>query len=791
MKHYLDLVRISTKKCRKESRMTRLCIALAVFLVTVIFGMADMEIRSQLIQAVKNDGGWHAGFLVNEEQRALIRARPEVEWAARYASLNYHLKDGYQIEGTETVICGLDRGLLEYFPDAQIIEGTFPETADEAVVNEAVKGRLGVQIGDRITLMTPKGASKEYQITGITKNTALTAEYDAFGMFLTMDGFGELHSGETAAAQEEIYFVAFRRFCNIQKTIADISAQLGLEQRQIRQNAKVLALLFQSRDPYLMQFYFVAAVLAVLVVTAGVFMITASMNSNVARRTEFFGMLRCLGADRKQIVRFVRREALEWCRSAIPAGILAGMVVVWILCGMLRFLSPGLFEGMPVFGVSILGLVMGTVVGFVTVLLAARAPAKRAARVSPLAAVSGNAGVIRAAKRAADTRFLKVELALGLHHASGSKKNFFLVTGSFAFSIILFLAFSTAIDFMHRAINPLRPSAPDIYVYSEDVSNVIPEGLDEELGTSYPEVKHAFGRSYAEITIQEAENEKDYIMLSYDEQQFQWAEDSLIEGNMRDVIEGKGVLTVFREGSMLENGSSVTVLTEEGKQEVAVAGVIGDVPYNYGTDSRTDSMEGMIICSEKLFRKLTGEKDYAVLDVQLRSETSDAKVREIRETMEKSCGGGIAFSDKRIGNREAKGASYSMAVFLYGFLAVIALIAFFNIINCIGMSVSGRMREYGAMRAIGMSVRQLIRMVSGETAAYIVSGTVIGCVAGLPLNRMLFQSLVTSRWGDIWELPVWELLLILAVMFVSVVFAVMGPAGQIKKMTVVDTISIP
>lgn len=130
-----------------------------------------------------------------------------------------------------------------------------------------------------------------------------------------------------------------------------------------------------------------------------------------------------------------------------------------------------------------------------------------------------------------------------------------------------------------------------------------------------------------------------------------------------------------------------------------------------------------------------------------------------------------------------------MSVFLYGFLAVIALIGFFNMINSIAMSVSARMREYGAMRAIGMSVRQLNRMVLGETMTYTIFGVAFGCAAGLPLNRLLFQSLVTSRWGDAWSVPGWEMAVIAAVMFGSVCLAVMGPVKQIKKMTVVDTIS--
>lgn len=766
--------------------MTKLCIVLAVFLVTVIFGMADMEMRAQMIQAVQSDGSWHAGFLINEEQGALLKERPEVENAARYGVLNYYLRDGYQIAGTETVIAGLDQELLEMFPAAEIVEGTFPDNAQGAVLNESAKTRLKVQVGDSFDLTTPQGEMKRYDITGITKDTALEAEHDAFGMILDTEGFAALRSEETEAAQEVIYYVRFRSFCNIQKTIRKISRQFGLGQGEVRQNAKVLMLMFQSGDAYMMKFYFVAAVLAALVVIAGIFMITASMNSSIARRTEFFGMMRCLGAAGKQVTRFVRREALSWCRSAIPAGVIAGIFVVWILCGMLRFLSPGLFEGLPVFGISYLGAAAGIFVGIVTVLAAARSPAKRAARVSPLTVVSGNAGTVQMVKRTANTWLFKVDTALGVHHAAGSKKNFFLVTLSFAFSIILFLAFSTAIDFMHHALTPLRPSAPDIYIYKEDNSNQIPSGLDEKI-KEYPGVKHAFGRSYAELLIP-ADGSK-LSVVSYNDQQFQWAEDSLIEGNIQDAMDGKGILSVFREESALAVGSSITVSSGEEDREVSVVGILGDVPYNYGTGGDTDGIMGMIICSERLFRELTGEAGYAVLDVQLDQDATDAQVKEIRGAMEQACESGVAFSDKRIGNREVKGAGYSMSLFLYGFLAVIALIGFFNIINNIGMSVSARMKEYGAMRAIGMSVRQLDRMILGETMTYMVFGVSLGCVVGLPLNKIMFRSLVTSRWGDEWSVPAWELLVIVVIMIASVCLAVIGPAKQIKKMTVVDTIS--
>lgn len=787
MKHYLDLTAFFARQHKRQTRMTRLCIVLAVFLVTVIFGMADMEMRSQMIQAVKSDGSWHAGFVADERQGALIGARPEVEQIARYGVVNYRLQDGYRIEGVETAICGLDWNLLEMFPDVTILEGSFPEKPDEATLNETVKSRLGLQVGDLVSLAVPQGGSRQYKITGITKDTILEAEHDAFGMLLTVEGYDALHTRETGAEQEIVYFVKFRSFCNIQKAIGDIAAQLGFAPEQVRQNAKVLALMFQSGDSYLIRFYFVAAILAVLVAVAGIFMIAASMNSSIARRTEFFGMLRCLGATQKQVVRFVKKEALLWCRFAIPAGVLAGVVVVWLLCGMLRFLSPGLFEGMPVFGVSIPSIVAGILLGIVTVLLAAGAPARKAAGVSPLTAVSGNAGTVQAAKRAADTRFFKVDTALGIHHASGSKKNYILVTGSFAFSIILFLAFSTAVDFMHRAITPLRPQAPDLYAYGGGYANIIPTELAGEL-RDHSGIKRVFGRGYVQVTAPLDGQETAFTILSYDAQQFKWAKRDLLEGDLAEAADGKGVLVAWREKGQIPTGSKIILPLGGREAEVIVAGTLGDVPFSYGRNPNTGSSETLLICSEELFQSLTGECGYAVLDLQVEPDITDAEVAQIRKEIEQACGTAISFSDKRMSNREVKGASYSMAVFLYGFLIIIALLAFFNIINCIAMSVSARMREYGAMRAIGMSDSQLVRMIVGEALSYTASGVFFGCIIGLPLNRMLFHQLVTTRWGEQWQVPIRELAVIVVVMGVAVWLAVLGPARRIRQMIVVDMV---
>ena len=119
------------------------------------------------------------------------------------------------------------------------------------------------------------------------------------------------------------------------------------------------------------------------------------------------------------------------------------------------------------------GVLGGAVIGFVTVMLASGSPTKKAAAVSPQAAVTGMVvqyktdfvpfGVFF-------TRLLHVDTAMGLKHAFSNKKSMVFITGSFAISIVLFLCFSVLISFMNHALKPLQPYAPDISITGADSS---------------------------------------------------------------------------------------------------------------------------------------------------------------------------------------------------------------------------------------------------------------------------------------------------------------------------------
>lgn len=776
MRSYLDLIAIQARVNKKQSRMTRICIFLAVFLIMGLFGMADMQIRSEKMQAVYKYGSWHAAFKnVTDEQAAILAARPEVAVGARYDVRNYRLDEGWRIEGTQTVICGMDAEFLEMQPEAGLFEGVFPEGETDIACADSIQSRLGLHTGDMITVVSPEDEPLHFTVTGFFHATSMLTEKDAFGVFVNTESFRRYFSEGEQTKTDSVFYVQFVPFCRIQRAIRAICGQLGLSEEQVAQNAYLLGLLFQSTDTYLIRLYLVVFVLAALVATAGILMITGSLNSSVAQRTEFFGMMRCLGATPKQVAKFVRREALSWCKEAIPTAVLAGTFMLWGLCALLRFVSPGYFGSMPVFGISWIGIFCGAGIGILTVLLAARAPARRASSVSPLTAVSGNAGTVFAVRRATRTGRLPVEISLGIHHAKGSRKNFFLMSGSFAFSIILFLSFSVLRDFMGHALTPLQPYSPDITILSPDNTCSIPRDLVSQLEED-PEVKRVYGRSFAyELEAEWNGQTKRVTLISYEDHQLDWAKKELYSGTVEEIAEGVSVLAAYHGEDSLHTGDVLTFPTESGGVELPVSGVLTRTPFD-----EEPGIE-LIFCSESLFQELTGFQGYTVIDLQVKKSISDEKVLHMREL----AGENVVFSDQRQKNMEVSGAYSAFLLFLYGFLAVILMISAFHIINSMSMSVSARMEQYRNLYAIGMSQRQILSMIAAEAGSYLACGILTGTLAGLWCNHFLYQHMVASRWGDAWRIPGFPLITVLTAVVCATFMSLIGPAKRIRKIDAV------
>lgn len=774
MRSYLSLVPISAKVHKRQSRMTRICIILAVFLVTSIFSMAEMWTDAETAAMRHNHGDWHIALQnVSKDEAEQIRKNSNVAVSSWYDEINTDAEQNYYIDGKNAVLYGIEES---YITDIMKYptEGVYPQNENEVALSADAKELFSVKIGDEITLDTPVGDVK-YTISGFYEDD--TEFNDIIGgccVFMNRKTFDEIRRLNGVESESQFY-IRFQNENGLKKTIADMMQQYNLTAENVKENTAVLGMLGASSNESVNELYPLAAACFVIILIAGVFMISSCMNSNVAQRTKFFGMMRCIGASKQQIIRFVRLEALNWCKTAIPIGCALGTVTCWILCAILRFFVKGEWVDMPLLAVSINGILCGALVGVITVFIAAHSPAKQAAMVSPAAAVSGNADMSKNVNHAAKTRFLKVETSLGIHHATGTKKNLFLMTGSFALMIVLFLAFSACLDFVHKLLPSVTSKfTPDITIASQDDTNSLDGNLPDKIA-EIEGVESAFGMmTRTAFSVEVNGNETEIDLFSHDKTLLDTFKKSVISGDISRVYEdGNYAMAVYNQDYRLSVGDKI----KTGNQELEIVCV---------TSEGVGSVSGAptVVCSEKTFMRLTGECRFAMISVVLKKDVSEAAVSKIRDLV-----GDCLFVDNREENSDINGSYWVFRIASYGFLAIISLITVLNITNSISMGVSARIKQYGAMRAVGMGSGQVAKMITAEAVTYAICGTAAGIILGLLLHYLIYAKIVITHFGGSWNIPFATIAIVLLLVVFSCIVAIYAPAKRIRNMAITATIN--
>ena len=772
MKSYLSLIPISARVHRRQNRLTLLCIIISVFLVTAIFSIAEQFIQAESRYMQEKHGNWHIRIDgISQEAAEEIGGRPDVEAAGWCESFNTDGDQPYDIGEKKAALYGVDETYITQLVNA-LEEGSILQNDNEVMLSSNAKLALDVQAGDTVTVHTPVGDTA-FTVSGFGSDDKEWYRGQTYmvAVYMTRDAYHSIMAANGIEEHPSCY-VQFQKVSS--DTVAKIREQYGLAEENISENTATMGFSGQSKNKNMQNIYGMAAAAFVMILLAGVLMISGSLNSNITQRTKFFGMMRCVGASRRQIIRFVRLEALNWCKTAVPAGVIAGTLVSWGICAYMRYGIGGEFAAMPVFALSPVGLLSGVLVGIVTVLLAAQSPAKRAAKVSPVAAVYGNSEIVPARQRAIKREVGRVEKTLGIHHATASKKNWFLMTASFALTIILILCFSVGLDFAEGLMPSLKSWQPDITLNGYANALVLGQDVKEKV-LGIPGVKSAFGTAYLDnVPAVSSRQGIDHINLeSYDEFLFESVKDEVVEGNLSDIYgDSDKVMTVYNKDNPLKVGDTVQI----GGKEVTV------------TCSVTGALfpgELLVICSQESFERLTGEQGLTMVGVQLGGDADDGTVRQISEL----AGSDVIFSDGRAGAEEINTTYLFVKVGVYGFLAIIGLVSLFYIINSISISVAARTKQYGAMRAVGMDSEQLTRMITAEAFTYAVSGLVAGCGIGLPLSYFLYTLLITRHFGKIWHPPVALLCIIVVFMMACAAVAVYAPAKRIRNMAITETIN--
>lgn len=775
MKSYLSLVPISAKVRRRQNRMTILCIICAVFLVTAIFSVTDMMIRTESSIMLSKHGNWHLQLdHISQDIAEEICRRTDVTAVGASSVFNYDGGQPYRIREKKAVLYGTEETYMNQISNG-ITDGAFPQNDSEVMLSPNAVTAFGAQIGDNVTLHTPAGDAT-FTISGFGTEDKGYYENQTYlvGVYMTQTAFASIMENNGITDNEPAYYVQFEDATKATKAITELQAQYQLPAENISENTGVMSMAGQSSNESMKHFYGIAVILFIIVLLAGVLMISGSMNSNIANRTQFFGMMRCIGASRQQVIRFVRLEALNWCKIAVPAGILMGTIISWGICGGLRYVVGGEFAVTPVFKISPVGLISGAVVGIVTVLLAAQSPAKRAAKVSPMSAVSGNMENTATVYHAAKIGVGKIDCSLGIHHAVASKKNWCLLTASFALCIILFLSFSIVMDMVRLLLPSLNVTSADLALASYSNEMVLDRDLVDEI-RKIDGVANAYGSSYmGNIPATSSRTGIDHInIVSYDDTLLDYAKGNIAQGTLNEVYgDSNKVATVFNKNNSLKVGDTIQIAGTEVEISCALSqGLFGD--------------DLIVICSQETFDRLMGQEKYGLIGVQLEKDATNETVAQIRRLENDD----IVITDQRESNRTNNTTYWASRIVCYGFLAIIAVITLFNIINSISMSVSARTKQYGAMRAVGMDNKQLTRMISAEAFTYAVSGLILGCGMGIPFSRFLHTLMITRHFGVAWHLPIVLLAVVTVFIFVSAVIAAHAPSKRICNMAITATIN--
>lgn len=522
--------------------------------------------------------------------------------------------------------------------------------------------------------------------------------------------------------------------------------------------------------------YIVAIFLFILILIAGVLMISSSINSNVTQRTKFFAMMRCIGMSKQQIIKFVRLESLNWCKIAIPIGLIIGIIITWLLCLILHYFVAGEFSDIPIFKISFVGIISGILVGLITVIIAASSPAKRASKVSPISAICDNLENFKI-NHVVNDNFKHIDISLGFNHAISSKKNFILIISSFSLSIVLFLSFSVLVELIGY-IMPQPSNYYDISISSKNFDNSIDYKILDKI-SSIKDVKQAFGRKKALDIMAKINSKYEKIdIISYDKFDLDCLvkDKQLIKGSDIEKIykNNNYILAIFDEKKPLKIGEKIKIYNKN----FEIAGLLKCNPFS---DSGNTDGKITIITTGKTFFNLTNIDTYSLIFIQLKKNANNESLLELNKILDEN----TFLNDKR--DQNTSKIYFAFMLFIYSFLIIITLVTILNIINSISMSTSARIKQYKIMLAIGMNKNQIIKMIAAEAFSYSIFGCILGILIGLFSSKFLYTKLITSHFKYAkWNIPFNSIFIIVFTIIFSTIIAIYYPSKRIHHMSIND-----
>lgn len=575
----------------------------------------------------------------------------------------------------------------------------------------------------------------------------------------------------------------------------------------------------------------------------GIFLIVNTFSMLVAQRTREIGLMRAIGSSRRQVNRSVLIEALLLGLVGSVAGVGAG---VGLAVGLMEMMSAvGMNLSTDDLTVKWTTPVVGLVLGVFVTVLAAYVPARRAGKVSPMAALrdsgmpaDGKAGWIRggiglvltaagaaalfAATRADEAGEGSMYLGLGVVLSLIG----FVVVGPLlagvvvrALSAVVLRAFGPVGRMAERNAlrNPRRTGATGaalmiglalvacLSVVGSSMVASATEELDKSVGADFivqsttmgpivPQAQQALERTPgldhlteykgvdAKITAPDGVTEDEQLVA---------ADPTYAEDLRRETVAGELAAAYGKDAMSVGDGYAERHGVKVGDTiEVAFAG-----GRTAGLKVAAITSDDVSIDKGAMYMNITTAARYIPADrmpqnMIMFAKAADGQEKEAYTALKKSLADYPQYSvqNQTDFKQDLKDQIGQLLNIVYGLLALAIIVAVLGVVNTLALSVVERTREIGLMRAIGLSRRQLRRMIRLESVVIALFGALLGLGLGMGWGTSA-QKLLALEGLGVLDIP-WPTILTVFVgsAFVGL-FAALVPAFRAGRMNVLNAIA--
>jgi putative ABC transport system permease protein len=714
------------------------------------------------------------------------------------------------------------------------IEGRRPRGPTEASIDKTAAESSGLKLGERIQLIG-QGSARSFRLVGFTRLGS--ASFGGASIAQVTLPVAQRLTHKTGrfdqisvAADDGVSPVTLKR-----RIAAEMPAGVRVETG--KENADRGSEEIRESLSFLQIFLLVFAFIAILV---GSFLIFNTFSITVAQRVSEFGMLRTLGASRRQILADVIVEALAIGVVGSVIGIGGGFLIAMLLNGLLEAFEIDL----PTTSLAMESrtVVVALLVGVVVTLLSSLVPAIRSTRVPPIAALHGTAQPFSRRRRAV-LAVLSILLALiglamvlvGLFGTAGSGTAAGLIGGG-AVVIVFAVSFFSPnlvpslarvagwpLERARRLLgrlsrenaqrNPSRTAVTAaalmiglmvvtfVTVFAAGLKSSVAQVVDENFAgglviqnsdgfTPIPNGAAVAARHVPGVaTVATIRGEQAKLLPSgagarvsapsHDIQklvEIDWKQGG--PGVLRRLRPDQAVLSdSFASDHDLEVGDRFRLLSQTRRRPAFEVA---------GTFSSKLGVFGSVVIAQEAMAREFGQTQDTIDFVETERGADPEKVQTILSgVVERAFPVAEVLNQQELKeNREEQ--VDQLVNLVYALLLLAILISLFGIANTLALSIHERTRELGMLRAIGMSRRQVRTMIRYEAVITALIGAILGLALGLVFATLIAIPLRDE--GFTLSYPLGSLVGLLVFAAIIGVLAAIAPARRASRLDVLESL---